>query len=279
MTFKDYYRILGVSDIATQQEIKAAYKKLSKKFHPDLNEGDKFFEEKFKEIQEAYEILSNGATRKQYDFNRSQTFDQKYWFYGETLRQQEEELKRKQEEFKQREEDFRKSQFDLKSKKEKRTLFFELRRKIGSIKKAHLKRVILLAVVIASLAAIRFVNEKIERNAVEKKERIKAFTQKAISVIKGSWTERDDRIFSFFELDFENKKFEVPFDLDILHSSSCVGNKLELDDITESSLILKIYCLGGKYSYAEIKIKPDNKLELSIYGSTYILSKTNSESF
>lgn len=56
---KDYHYILGVPKTATKKEIKAAYRKLSKKFHPDLNEGDKFFEDRFKDINEAYETLLN----------------------------------------------------------------------------------------------------------------------------------------------------------------------------------------------------------------------------
>lgn len=64
---KDYYYILGLRQDATNEEIKKAYKKLSLKFHPDKNEGDKFFEERFKEIQEAYEVLSNLLRRKQFD--------------------------------------------------------------------------------------------------------------------------------------------------------------------------------------------------------------------
>ena len=52
---------------ASSDEIKKAYRKLSIKFHPDKNDGDSFFEERFKEIQEAYEILSNAARRTAYD--------------------------------------------------------------------------------------------------------------------------------------------------------------------------------------------------------------------
>jgi curved DNA-binding protein CbpA len=55
----DYYKILGLPYNANTNDIKSAYRKLSKKFHPDLNQGDKFFEDKFKEIQEAYENLTN----------------------------------------------------------------------------------------------------------------------------------------------------------------------------------------------------------------------------
>jgi hypothetical protein len=64
---KDYYSILGVGRNATEQEIKIAYKKLTIKFHPDKNEGDSFFEDRFKEIQEAYEVLSNLLKRANYD--------------------------------------------------------------------------------------------------------------------------------------------------------------------------------------------------------------------
>jgi curved DNA-binding protein CbpA len=64
---KNYYELLGISQTATEQEIKTAYRKLSQKFHPDKNEGDKFFEEMFKNIQEAYEVLSNAEQRKLYD--------------------------------------------------------------------------------------------------------------------------------------------------------------------------------------------------------------------
>ena len=56
-TLKDYYYILGLSRTATGEQIKLAYHKLAIKFHPDKNNGDKFFEERFKDIQEAYDAL------------------------------------------------------------------------------------------------------------------------------------------------------------------------------------------------------------------------------
>jgi len=65
----NFYKILGVRDFATLDEIKTAYKKLAKKFHPDVNDGDKFFEEKFKELQIVYEILSDIYRRNLYDEN------------------------------------------------------------------------------------------------------------------------------------------------------------------------------------------------------------------
>lgn len=64
---KDYYKILGVNENATQEEIKQAYKKLAMRYHPDKNPGDKQAEEKFKEINEAYSVLSDPEKRKQYD--------------------------------------------------------------------------------------------------------------------------------------------------------------------------------------------------------------------
>ena len=67
MEHKDYYKILGVSKTASQDEIKKAYRKLARKYHPDKNPGDKTAEEKFKEISEAYEVLGNPENRKKYD--------------------------------------------------------------------------------------------------------------------------------------------------------------------------------------------------------------------
>jgi DnaJ-class molecular chaperone len=65
--YKDYYSILGVSKTADEKEIKSAYRKLARKYHPDVNPGDKSAEEKFKEISEAHEILSDPHKRSQYD--------------------------------------------------------------------------------------------------------------------------------------------------------------------------------------------------------------------
>ncbi len=64
---KDYYYILGLENSATASQIKLAYRKLAKKFHPDVNDGDHFFESRFKEIQEAYEALSDESEKRLYD--------------------------------------------------------------------------------------------------------------------------------------------------------------------------------------------------------------------
>jgi len=65
--FRDYYEILGVTRSSKEVEIKKAYRKLARKYHPDLNPHNKQAEEKFKEIQEAYEVLSDAEKRKKYD--------------------------------------------------------------------------------------------------------------------------------------------------------------------------------------------------------------------
>src|SRR4051812_28256043 len=66
-TYQDYYASLGVPRTATPDEIKKAYRKLARTHHPDLNPGDKEAEEKFKEVQEAYDVLSDPEKRKRYD--------------------------------------------------------------------------------------------------------------------------------------------------------------------------------------------------------------------
>src|SRR5438309_11430072 len=63
----DYYELLGVPRKATAKDIRAAFRKLARKYHPDLNPGDKAAEEKFKQLQEAYDVLSDSKKRQMYD--------------------------------------------------------------------------------------------------------------------------------------------------------------------------------------------------------------------
>ncbi len=73
---QDYYDLLGVSRKATAKDIRTAFRKLARKYHPDLNPGDKSAEEKFKQLQEAYDVLSDSKKRQMYD---------QYGFYSENI--------------------------------------------------------------------------------------------------------------------------------------------------------------------------------------------------
>ena len=78
MSGKDYYKILGVPRSATDDEIKKAYRKLAMKYHPDRNKDDKVAEGKFKDISEAYAVLSNKEKKQQYDTFGSEGFQNKF---------------------------------------------------------------------------------------------------------------------------------------------------------------------------------------------------------
>src|SRR5690348_8751135 len=67
MEYRDYYKVLGVKKTATDEEIKKAYRRLARKYHPDVNPGDKAAEAHFKEINEAQEVLTDPEKRKKYD--------------------------------------------------------------------------------------------------------------------------------------------------------------------------------------------------------------------
>jgi len=64
---KDFYQVLGVPDSATQDEVKKAYRRLAKRYHPDANQNDPKSADRFKEISEAYQVIGDAEKRKQYD--------------------------------------------------------------------------------------------------------------------------------------------------------------------------------------------------------------------
>lgn len=93
MQYRDYYKILGVDKKASQDEIKKAYRKLAKKYHPDANPGKKDTEEKFKAANEAYEVLGDAEKRKKYDelgqemnFRNGSDFDPSQYGFGNNTR-------------------------------------------------------------------------------------------------------------------------------------------------------------------------------------------------
>ena len=73
---RDYYEVLGIGKQADEKEIKKAYRKLAKKYHPDMNPGDKAAEQKFKEVTEAYNVLSDPEKKKLYDQFGFAAFDE-----------------------------------------------------------------------------------------------------------------------------------------------------------------------------------------------------------
>lgn len=93
MAFLDYYSILGVSKTASEQEIKKAYRKLARKYHPDLNPNDKEAEKKFKQINEANEVLSDPENRKKYDEYGEN------WQHAEAYKKAEQQQKQRQAQY------------------------------------------------------------------------------------------------------------------------------------------------------------------------------------
>ena len=123
MAYKDYYIILGVPSNATLQEIKAAYRKLSMKFHPDHNAGDEFFTERFRDLQEAYEILGNLHKRQAYDFNyRHRNFSE----IEKDIKVRENELETQRKAFKKWERELKQKEEEIDLKTDRKIMIYAL---------------------------------------------------------------------------------------------------------------------------------------------------------
>lgn len=119
---KDYYLILGLEPNCTTEEVKKAYKQMSFKYHPDRNKGDKYFEERFKDINEGYEILSDIELRKQYDYqwlNSQKTTNDDQNRFNEASKTKEEELLKRESMLEKRENELLKRESSVESKEGK----------------------------------------------------------------------------------------------------------------------------------------------------------------
>ncbi|MDP4239243.1 MAG: DnaJ domain-containing protein [Bacteroidota bacterium] len=116
---KNYYQILGLESNASKIEIKKAYRMYASKFHPDKQNGDKFFEERFKEILEAYEILNDESKRAQYDAKRTSDYSSTSRDNKHSYSKSESDLKEEKEQKERREKEERKAE-NIRQKTEKR---------------------------------------------------------------------------------------------------------------------------------------------------------------
>jgi curved DNA-binding protein CbpA len=113
---KDYYNILGVEKDATTIEIKKAYRFLASKFHPDKHSGDTFFSERFIEIKEAFDILSDPSTKARYDNSFSSNNKEEFDKLREELKRKKEEFEKKEKDLKNKEQQFSNWEFKVQQK-------------------------------------------------------------------------------------------------------------------------------------------------------------------
>ncbi|MDP1814117.1 MAG: DnaJ domain-containing protein [Leadbetterella sp.] len=151
---KNYYQILGVEPNATSDDIKKSYRKLSLKFHPDKNPDDKYFEQRFKEINEAYSILGNSEKRAVYDEEFENFFSENKDFQdiADYLRKEAEKLKREKENFEREKANFKTSESNNKkqesSKNEKANPHSEIQQDNSYILKSFAFGIVMLTVIL-----------------------------------------------------------------------------------------------------------------------------------
>lgn len=175
---KDFYYILGIPKNATNDEVKKAYRKLSMKFHPDKNQGDPFFEDRFKAILEAYEVLSDSTKRNAYNAEFNSYFSGKsnhqYANYAEQIkREYQEQLKKIKNEFEKKDREFKYKEKKLLDKLNE--LKKEQQRQAGAHQEVNYKQQII------EQLKRDLENERSELNALKSKIR---FSEKAPTLYK-----------------------------------------------------------------------------------------------
>ncbi|OGW32448.1 MAG: hypothetical protein A2X59_10990 [Nitrospirae bacterium GWC2_42_7] len=168
---KNYYYILGVHNSATVQEIKSAYRKLAVRLHPDKNSGDKFFEERFKDIKEAYETLSDDLTKNNYDIklrlhSRGVNHDELKKYQDLLKRKYKEELKKREEDIKKK---YRTLEQNSKDEAEKRKKWKEAVRSAEESKRKNEKQKMLNEI------------ESYKKLLLQKDQRLKSMKQKLLA--------------------------------------------------------------------------------------------------
>ncbi|CAL1517702.1 DnaJ domain-containing protein [Chitinophaga sp. MM2321] len=132
---RDYYYILGIENNASDAQVKTAYRKLSQKFHPDKNDGDRFFEERFKAIQQAYETLSDPAGRTAYDRNLSQHNTTRV--SAAVLKQYEDSFRRRYEEKLKKKEQEMRQRYEVREQRINNEAYERVRAKVRQLEAAH----------------------------------------------------------------------------------------------------------------------------------------------
>ncbi len=198
---KNYYYILGVKEKASNEEIKKAFRLLSKKFHPDVNSGDKYFEERFKEIQEAYEILIDYSKRKKYDEllvkqsrqssnEYTDSNKKKYYDFQEEKKQYEKKKKHEEEKLRNEREEFERQKNGFLKKKSKVGF--------GKIRfKSVLFGIGLLVITAITFLSIRLSNKANIKEAPMGNKATSGFTQNKVD----EFTNDSERVYYWSECD------------------------------------------------------------------------------
>ena len=149
---KDYYYILGLASNATKDEIKKAFRLYATKFHPDKQDGDKFFAQKFIEIKEAYDILIDDKKRKAYDSSNKNSSFQK------PNNDKEAQLRKKENDLRQREEQLKRDREKEQELLRKKEANLKKRKRLNELERARIwhNRLFWFSIMICAFVAITF---------------------------------------------------------------------------------------------------------------------------